>query len=266
MREQQIVTADLLGRLANNLFIVGATMNYSQQYDVPWAVMPNYHHRQIYKYFKSPIFRGNHKKLTLFDRTQNDDQWGYCDFPDLGKSVKLRGFFQSYKYLDPVKDQFIKWLNFRNYPDLHDFTSIHLRLGDYLQHSDYFPPVNLDYIHLALDRIESLQGFRPEKIIVFSDDIHIAKDLFSKNGFENQVIFSESRNEYEELSRMASCRNNIIANSTFSYIGAYSNTNPDKIVITPHQNEWFGIKSKLDTKDLLPLTWHQISFRNNGKT
>ena len=84
MREEKIVTADLLGRLANNLFIVGACMNYSKQYDVPWALMPNYHHRQIYKYFKSPIFRGNHKKLTLFDRTHNDDEWGYCDLPNLG--------------------------------------------------------------------------------------------------------------------------------------------------------------------------------------
>lgn len=261
MREEKIVTADLLGRLANNLFIVGACMNYSKQYDVPWALMPNYHHRQIYKYFKSPIFRGNHKKLTIFDRTHNDDEWGYCDFPNLGKSVKLRGFFQSYRYLDPVKDQFIKWLNFKKYPDLHDFTSIHIRRTDYLKYADQFGPVSLDYVRKAMEAISEIKGSYPEKFIVFSDDINYCKEHFAQVFPDHVFVFSEGKNEHEELSKMASCKNNIIANSTFSYIAAYANQNPDKVVITPSSKDWFGPKGKLDTTHLLVPEWHQINFR-----
>lgn len=261
MREEKIVTADLLGRLANNLFIVGACMNYSKQYDVPWAVMPNYHHRQIYKYFKSPVFRGNPKKLVLFDRTQNDEQWGYCDLPDMGKSVKLRGFFQSYRYLDPVKEQFIKWLNFKKYPDLHDFTSIHIRRTDYIKYADHFGPVSLDYVRDAINAVSETRNAKPEKFIVFSDEINWCKEEFAREFPDLTFIFSEGKNEYEELSKMSSCKNNIIANSTFSYIAAYANQNPDKLVITPSKESWFGPKSNLDTKDLLPPDWTQIHFR-----
>lgn len=256
-----IVVPEFLGRLANNQFQVAACMRYAQLYDIPWAIIPNYHHRQIYKYFKSPIFKGNHKKLTVYDAAADDKLWAYHELPDLGKSVKLRGFFQSYKYLDPVKDQFIKWLNFRKYPDLHDFTSIHIRRTDYIKYADQFGAVSLEYVRKAMDKIAEIRGVYPEKFIVFSDEINWCKENFAHTFPDLTFVFSEGRNEYEELSKMASCRNNIIANSTFSYISAYANQNPDKIVVTPSVRDWFGPACKLDPKDLLPLEWHQINWR-----
>src|SRR6188768_3150229 len=162
--QSNIVVPEFLGRLCNNAFQVASCMRYSQQYDVPWAVLPNYHHRQIYKYFNSPIFRGNHKKLRTYDAA-TDELWAYHELPDVGKSVKLRGFFQSYKYLDPVKDQFIKWLNFKKYPDLHDFTSIHIRRTDYVKYADAFGPVSLDYVRKAINTISEIKGVRPEKFL-----------------------------------------------------------------------------------------------------
>lgn len=267
--QNNIVTCDFLGRLANNAFQVAACMRYGQMYDVPWAVLPHYHHRQIYQYFKSPVFRGNHKKLTLFDRTHNDEEWGYCDFPNLGKSVKLRGFFQSYRYLDPVKDQFIKWLNFKKYPDLHDFTSIHIRRTDYIKYADNFGPVSLDYVRKAMDMVSEIKGSYPEKFLVFSDDVAWCKTAFAEYFPDQVFIFSPGlkeqpnggKNEYEQLSLMSSCLNNIIANSSFSYVAAYANQNPDKVVITPSAKDWFGPSSKLNTKDLLPIEWNQIDWR-----
>lgn len=256
-----IVVPEFLGRLGNNIFEVAACMRYSQLYDVPWAVLPNYHHRQIYKYFKSPTFKGNHKKLTVYDAAADDKLWAYHDLPNVGKSVKLRGFFQSFRYLDPVKDQFIKWLNFRKYPDLHDFTSIHIRRTDYLKYADQFGAVSLDYVRKAMQEICCITGHYPQKFLVFSDEINWCKVNFSQAFPDLVFIFSEGKNEYEELSKMASCKNNIIANSTFSYIAAYANQNPEKIVITPSAKDWFGPKSNLDTKDLLVPEWHQINWR-----
>lgn len=263
-----IVVPEFLGRLANNMFEVAACMNYSQKYDVPWAILPNYHHRQIYKYFKTPIYRGNPKKLRVYDAA-TDELWKYHELPDYGKEVKLRGFFQSYLYLDPVKDQFLNWLNFKNYPDLHDFTSIHIRRTDYVTHADYFGPVSVDYVKKAIDKITELTGKRPEKFIVFSDDIRWCKQAFEER-FPNEIFIyspgkkeqpNSGKNEFEQLSLMSSCRNNIIANSSFSYIAAYANRNPEKIVVSPSSKDWFGAKSKLDAKDLLPLEWHKVDFR-----
>lgn len=263
-----IVVPEFLGRLGNNIFQVGAAMRYSQLYNVPWAILPNYHHRQIYKYFNSSIYRGNHKRLNLYDAA-TDELWSYHDLPNVGTAVKLRGFWQSYRYLDPVKDQFIKWLNFKKYTDLHDFTSIHIRRTDYIKYSDQFGPVSIDYVRKAMDRISEIKGSYPEKFLVFSDDVAWCRGAFAEY-FPNQVfIFSPGlkeqpnggKNEYEQLSLMSSCLNNIIANSSFSYIAAYANQNPDKIVITPSAKDWFGPSSKLNTKDLLVPDWNQIDWR-----
>ena len=257
---QRIIVPEMLGRLGNNLFQVGAAMHCSKVNGLQWAIPPHYHHRQIYKYFKFPVYRGNVKKLPVYD-TATDEGFTYRDFPKFTDSVKIRGFWQSYKYLDPVKDQFISALNFKNYPDLHDFTSIHIRRTDYVTHADYFGPVSIDYVKKAIDRIADLTGKRPDKFIVFSDDPSWCKQTFPEYLPHDIFVYSEGKNEYEELSKMASCKKNIIANSSFSYIAAYCNTSPDKIVISPSAKDWFGPKSKLDTKDLLPLDWNQINFR-----
>jgi hypothetical protein len=120
------------------------------------------------------------------------------------------------------------------------------------------------------------------KFIFFSDDIQWCKDLCAKgfvmqeqySGEEVKTIltekdlvleFSEGRNAREDLSLMASCGHHIIANSTFSYWGAYLGHNPDRVVISPScvRGNWFGMEAgvKRDVVDLLPPEWHQIKFR-----
>jgi hypothetical protein len=259
-----ICTTEFLGRVGNNLFQVAACINYSKLHNVPWAIPPHYHHRQIYKYWKFPVYRGNIRKLPVFDRASSDETWGYCDLPFYPNGVKLRGFFQSYKYLDPVKEEVLKAWNFKVHDELKDFVSIHIRLGDYVTHSDYFPPVTKDYVRMAIDSINEKTGIKHEKFLVFSDEPDVVRRSFAINFPELVFLYSEGKNEYEEMSKMASCGHNIIANSSFSYIAAYANRNPDKIVITPDASEWFGVKSKLDTKDLLPPDWTQIKFRNQN--
>ena len=78
------------------------------------------------------------------------------------------------------------------------------------------------------------------------------------NIFNDQldIEYSEGRNEVEDLEYMSSCSHNIICNSTFSWWGAWLNQNPDKIVISPQANEWFGSgNAHLNTKDLLCEGW-----------
>ena len=63
--------------------------------------------------------------------------------------------------------------------------------------------------------------------------------------------------DWQQLLLMSACSHNIIANSSFSWWGAYLNTNPTKIVCYPEI--WFGSKATHDTKDLFPESWTKIS-------
>lgn len=256
------VTCEFLGRLGNNLFQVGAMIGYCKRTGQQWGIPPHYHHRQIYKYFSLPVYKQNIRKLLVYDTTDPKD-FGYKEIPNHPNGVKLRGFFQSYLFFDHAREEVLKAWNFADYPQYHHFTSVHIRLGDYVQHSESFPPVTEAYIRKAFEII------KPEKVLVFSDEINKCRDMFSK--FEGiHFEFSPGkkeqpnggRNEYEQLSAMSSCKNNIIANSSFSWCGAYANKHQDKIVVSPHYSEWFGPNAKnLDTSTLLPPSWTQVKFR-----
>ena len=78
-----------------------------------------------------------------------------------------------------------------------------------------------------------------------------------------QYEFSEGRNEYEDMSLMASCGNHIISNSTLAWWAAWLGHNPDKTVVCPHHLNWFGPANphREHTFDLFPPTWNEIKFR-----
>ena len=69
------------------------------------------------------------------------------------------------------------------------------------------------------------------------------------------VTGNDSRRDYEDLHLMSLCRHHIVANSSFSWWGAWLDTNPDKIVIAPER--WFAHEQH-DTRDLFPPTWRVI--------
>jgi hypothetical protein len=80
-----------------------------------------------------------------------------------------------------------------------------------------------------------------------------------QNTFSHQFIHVpelELMKDYEEMIFMSCCHHHIIANSSFSWWGAYFNSSPDKIVCYP--KTWFGPALPLNTKDLCPSEWIAI--------
>ena len=88
--------------------------------------------------------------------------------------------------------------------------------------------------------------------LVFSDDIDWCKGVFRGDRF----TFIEGEKDYIDLYIMSQCKNNIIANSTFSWWGAWLNKNKNKKIVAP--KKWFGSLISHNTKDLIPKEWIKV--------
>jgi len=248
-----VVTCEFLGRLGNMMMQIATCIGYAKAHNKEWAIPKHYRYGGIYKYWpKLPKYHGNPRKLKTYD-VATDEGWAYAPIPYFEGDVKLRGFFQSELFFKHAEKEVKAAFPLRIEPS--DYVSIHVRRGDYLEHSGDFPPITMDYISMAMGYMIQ-RGHA--KFRVFSDDIYWCIANIKTPGVE----FFHNPNEYAALSEMASCQHHIIANSTFSWMGAYLGHNPNKIVVSPSHlpGNWFG-HNRVDTKDLLPPEWHQIIFR-----
>ena len=87
------------------------------------------------------------------------------------------------------------------------------------------------------------------------DNISKLKEIFPKITF---IKCHCAIPDWEQLLLMASCRHNIIANSSFSWWGAYLNSNASKIICYP--NVWFGALARNDTRDMFPASWNKVVY------
>lgn len=247
-----------IGRYANVIFQCAAAIGYTQKHGGQWGIQSNLREvPRFLEYFPNvPVIIGDFKR---FNRT-DPSQFNYEELPKFNQDTTLLGFFQSIKYFEHCQDEVKRVFKLDIKPV--DAVSVHIRRTDYVTYANSFPPITLDYVHAAINKIWNL-GFEQKltKYIVFSDDIKWCKDnIKDSNGFTFE--FSEGRNEFEDLSLMASCSHHIIANSTFSWMGTFLGHNPDKIVVSPDPSCWFGPGFTGNTPtDLIPTNWHKIKFR-----
>jgi len=182
------------------------------------------------------------------------------------KESYMDGYWQSYKYLDPIRSILLKEISLKEpiknkYKELlnqisnTDSVSIHIRRGDYVND----PKTKAAHYTFGLEYYQEAVKIIAGKIpaptfFVFSDDIEWVKKNF-KSIFPTIYVSNAQIKDHEELMIMCECKNNIIANSSFSFWGAWLNKNPNKIVIAP--KKWNNIYPK-KYKDLLPKEWIQI--------
>ena len=175
----------------------------------------------------------------------------------------LTGYWQSEKYFKFVEPILRQELQFREPMDEKNRAMIrqiretnavglHIRRGDYVSNREYrqtFGICDLSYYRNAILHITS--KVPDTRFFVFSDDPVWAKENMgvSNTAF---VTHNQGTDSYRDMQLMSLCQHNIIANSTFSWWGAWLNPNPDKIVIAP--KNWFA-DARLHNKDLIPDTW-----------
>ena len=135
--------------------------------------------------------------------------------------------------------------------------SLHIRRGDYVQDAKtnaFHGTCNLEYYKNALQKIVDKIGNTEIEIFIFSDDIEWAKENL-KFPYPTNFVSNSQILDYEEMYLMSLCQHNIIANSTFSWWGAWLNKNSAKIVIAPKQ---WSVKKSSDGLNILPKEWLQI--------
>lgn len=132
--------------------------------------------------------------------------------------------------------------------------ALHIRRGDYV----WNPKVTngtmpLSYYEEAADFIAS-KAHSPT-FFVFSDDLSWAKENLKIPYQMEFVTHPTDARDWEELFLMAACKHQIIANSSFSWWGAWLNQNPAKTVCAPKR--WFADESK-NTRDVVPAEWQRF--------
>jgi hypothetical protein len=185
------------------------------------------------------------------------DNFAFREFEILpNRNYYLDGYWQSEKYFIDIQDQIrydfspsstlLNKLLKTTYIDS-NCVSVHIRRTDYIASNGYHPVQPVEYYRNALDVIGDY-----DHIFVFSDDIKWCRE----NLKFNNMTFVEGHSEIEDLYLMSLCKNNIIANSSFSWWGAWLNNNPFKKVIAPVN--WFGTQTNLTDSDIIPNTWTKI--------
>lgn len=188
----------------------------------------------------------------------------------------LVGYFQSSKYFDVYKDKIFQLLKIANkqlvmkvlYETKIDFDntiSMHFRLGDYKKYPEIYPILTTEYYTNSINYIlsQTTNKNKGKKSILYfceDDDFNdVLQIIIQLQSIYTEFIFERADNtlaDWQQMLLMSLCKDNIIANSTFSWWGAYFNTNPLKNVCYPAT--WFHPKAGNNTEDLCPNDWTAI--------
>lgn len=135
--------------------------------------------------------------------------------------------------------------------------SLHIRRSDFVNNSNHsiHGVCSLEYYQKAIEIIAN--RVEHPVFFIFSDDIEWSRQNLPLSYNMTFVIGNSGQNSYIDMQLMSFCKNNIIANSSFSWWGAWLNNSPNKIVVAP--KIWFLKKELNDqTKDLIPKSWIRI--------
>lgn len=271
------VSIYLQGGLGNQLFQIFALISYSLEHKIPFLLPEKLYDLNRNTYWDT-LFKHLHKfvKKQTYD-TYNiltEPYFHYNKIKEVNNDTLLMGYFQSYKYfinnysnirklcgINIIKEQIRFNYNF----NFNNTISMHFRFGDYLylknkyeilNYNYYFNSINAIISKIACNKLEILYFYEENSKHMVEDIINKLKPQFKDITFKPIYAYIF---DYEQMLLMSLCRHNIIANSTFSWWGAYLNDNQDKIVTYPCK--WFGNEfHDKNTRDLFPEEWIEINY------
>lgn len=178
----------------------------------------------------------------------------------LSKGGYLHGYWQSERYFEDVAQQVHQAFGFSGVEQTAlEVTekinvSLHVRRGDYMNVGSVHAACDAAYYHSALEAM----GLPKQDIVlhVFSDDADWARQEISSLHPDCRIIRgNEGANSYKDMYLMSKCDHHIIANSSFSWWGAWLNQSPKKKVVAPKR--WF-LDPALNSDQIIPAAWERV--------
>jgi hypothetical protein len=287
-----MISCKLCGGLGNQLFQIFTTIAYAIKYTKPFFFLNNH---QLGNGSNGSTIRYTYWETFLtalkpFLKNMNDipellyiyeKDFTYSVLPENFEKkygTLLVGYFQSPRYFDKCKETICKLLkiDFKkmlvkhktkiNFNEIYSI-SMHFRFGDYKKYPTIYPLLVHQYYNNALSYIlNEITAFNVEKDIVIlyfceEDSVSEVEEIINTIRQPNYPLVKFQRadtnlDDWEQMLLMSLCDYNIIANSTFSWWGAYLNSNNGKIVCYPEQ--WFMLEANKDTSDLFLEDWVPI--------
>ena len=179
----------------------------------------------------------------------------------------LKGYWQSPRYFEDAEDVIRQDFSFRLLPQGKNqewavrigqvnAVSLHVRRGDYVTEPEtnrLHGICDVGYYHRAVEEIAA--RVQAPQFFIFSDDPQWARESIQLNHPSTVVDVNGPRHGCEDLRLMTLCRHHIIANSSFSWWGAWLCRNENKLVYAPRA--WFT-SSAHQTQDVIPPQWHRL--------
>ena len=283
-----MITCNLMGGLGNQLFQIMMVMAVAIKNEVPFIFpysdklmvgveRPTYWNtflKKIKKYTSNPDNFNNNvfiNNLLYKHPIYNEPRFNYTEIPKID-NVMFNGYFQSYKYFQEVQDKIFDLIGIygiqldilNEYPELFgekNTISMHFRLGDYKTKQDCHPVLPYEYYEKSLETIPT-EELSKYNVLYFceEEDNEYVNGIIDRLKLKFQVKefikVDDTIDDWKQLVIMSCCKINIIANSSFSWWGAYFNINDGKIVFYP--SVWFGPSIQNDVSDMYPDSWIKI--------
>lgn len=256
------------GGLCNQLFMLFAGISYAIDNSIDYFIYPTLIAKNYFNNFFKEINNKINTSVDIYYNKYNEPHFHYKKIP-IQNDIIIEGFYQSDKYFKHNYDKIIDILKIKekrnliknNYPDdyFNNTIAIHFRIGDYYGLQYNHPILKVEYYKKALIYLNSINDITNYKKIIFCQecDNDIIDEYLKFFNLSNVIKIDHIINDYDQLLIMSLCTNFIIANSTFSWFGAYLSDNNNKIVCYP--SKWFGEGLKNNnTNDLCPLEWIKI--------
>lgn len=275
--EQKLTHVAIFYGLGNNMFQYAAGLAYALQHNKKLYVygdisnlenafdldlnIPQNNDISVFKKFwskKIPFIGDKFIEPNNFDGNLQHDQY-----------VFLWGLFQNEAYFKKYRKEILRAFRFKK--EMSDKNkqlaqliqksnsiAMHIRRGDYLAENSVQHVLSPYYYKLAADYIA--KRVKNPHFYIFSDDMAWVKQNIKLKYPHTFVEHNSGKDSYNDMRLMSLCKHNIIANSTFSWWGAWLNENPNKIVIAP--DIWLKNKAWFVDR-VVPKDWIRLPAKAN---
>jgi hypothetical protein len=287
-----MITCDLRGGLGNQLFQILAILSLSKRHNVPFCFTSKECLDGDTSVLRKTFWYTLLKDLQPYTTNLDDETWIHVSMEQFpyqpmeynedwrDKKVMYQGYFQSYRYFQDNETEVLRdlvGLDRRKkeckeaYPlilnkmqEYKTTISMHFRLGDYKDKQYFHPIMTKEYYRKALENLLASLSTDDTILVMYfceeGDNSMVIPTVFELSILFPQCVFykcPDKMEDYNQMMCMSFCDHHIIANSSFSWFGAYLNPVPEKKVCYP--SVWFcGCGSDIPTQDLFPGHWIKV--------